>query len=90
MAANAYNCFSLFLQLRPLARSLELHDHDGFLLTSLKGGSRIFCNCTSLSYTASEINPGQMEAMDAALTHAVQNLPKLDTVCLAFTAYNLW
>ena len=89
MAANVFIYISVFLQLRPLARSLKLHDHDGFHLASLEG-ERIFCNCTSLSYTASEINPGQMEAMDAALTHAVQNLPKLGTVCLAFTAYNLW
>ena len=78
---------SLFLQLRPLAKRLKLHDHDGLLLASLEG-KRIFCNCSSLSYTASEMNSAQLEAMEAALAHAAQNLPKMDTVCLAFSAYS--
>ena len=84
-----HQCLLLFLQLRPLAKSLKLQEHDGILLESLEG-RRVFCNCSSLSYTASEISPSQMEAVEAALTHAVQNLPKLDAVCLAFKAYNLW
>ena len=85
MATNAYNCSSLLLQLRPLAKSLKLHDHDGLLLASLEGG-RVFCNCTSLGFTASDISSPQTEAMEAALAHAAENFPKLDTVCLAFTA----
>ena len=79
----------LFVQLRTLAKSLRLHDGDGHLLASLEGRS-IFCNCTSLSYTVSEVSPTQMEAMEAALAHDVQNLPKLDIVCLAVKAYNFW
>ena len=75
------------IQVRALAKSLELHDHDGLLLSSLEG-RRIFSNCTSLGYTASKIDPAQMEAMEAALAHAVQNLPKLDTVCLACKSDN--
>jgi hypothetical protein len=71
------------LQLRPYAKSLSLHDHEGSFFRGLQG-LKAFVNCSSLNYTASHNEPSLMEALEAVLDHAVQVLPKLKVVKLTF------
>ena len=77
---------SYCFQVQPHAKTLQLSDQDGTHFAKVRRPAA-FSNCRSLSYSCRGFD-SHMLALNRTLAHAVQHVPKLDTVSLTLRPSN--